>query len=103
NSSRVLEIECAGFKTIGGLLEMFIPAVLSNRPSAQESVFRKIIPSRYFKRHEYENGTGSCDELIERLSPYERILSVTDFISGMTDRYAVELYQRLSGIKLPVY
>lgn len=103
NSSRVLEIECAGFKTIGGLLDMFVPAVLSDAPSSQDAVFRKIIPARFYKRHEQENSNLSCDELISQLSPYERILSVTDFISGMTDRYAVELFQRLSGIKLPVY
>lgn len=102
-SSRVLEIECAGFRTIGGLLDMFIPAVLSERPTTQDSVYRKIIPPRFFKRFEMENCCNNCNELIEMLSPYERILSVTDFISGMTDRYAVELYQRLSGIKLPVY
>jgi dGTPase len=29
---------------------------------------------------------------------YLRILLVTDFISGMTDSYAKDLYQRLNGI-----
>jgi dGTPase len=32
---------------------------------------------------------------------YERVLRVTDFISGMTDSYAVSLYRKLRGISLP--
>ena len=28
---------------------------------------------------------------------YQRILACTDYVSGMTDRYCVELFQRLSG------
>jgi dGTPase len=30
-------------------------------------------------------------------SRYERLLMVTDFVAGMTDTYAVELYRRLRG------
>jgi len=41
------------------------------------------------------------DATIERLTKYQRLLCVTDSISGMTDGFAVELFQRLSGIKLP--
>jgi len=40
------------------------------------------------------------DAAIERLTKYQRLLCVTDSISGMTDGFAVELFQRLSGIKL---
>jgi dGTPase len=32
---------------------------------------------------------------------YEKLLSATDFVSGMTDSYAVTLYRRLRGIELP--
>jgi dGTPase len=28
---------------------------------------------------------------------YQRLLSVTDFVAGMTDSYAVETYRRLRG------
>jgi dGTPase len=35
------------------------------------------------------------------MTPYERLLAITDYVSGMTDRFAVQLYQRLSGIRLP--
>ncbi|MDA3900500.1 MAG: dNTP triphosphohydrolase [Spirochaetes bacterium] len=103
NSSRVLEIECAGFKTIGGLFDIFMNAVLEDSPGSQDAISRRMIPPQYFKRYENESATNDHNILIAELTPYERILSVTDYICGMTDRYAVELYQRLSGIKLPVY
>ena len=32
--------------------------------------------------------------------PYARLLSVMDFISGMTDSYAVSIYRKLKGITL---
>lgn len=103
NSSRVLEIESAGYRTIGGLLSLFIPAVLSKKPSAQDMVLRRLVPHRFFRRHEISCQSTEVNELLSTLPDYERILSITDYITGMTDRYAVECYQRLSGIKLPVY
>jgi dGTPase len=33
--------------------------------------------------------------------PYRRFLRVTDFIAGMTDSYAVDLYRKRPGIDLP--
>ncbi|WP_422880192.1 hypothetical protein [Methylomarinovum caldicuralii] len=35
------------------------------------------------------------------LSPYQHALLASDFIAGMTDSYAVELYQRIRGLALP--
>jgi len=37
-----------------------------------------------------------CEREEEKL--YLRLLLVTDFISGMTDSYAKDLYQRMNGI-----
>lgn len=31
------------------------------------------------------------------MSPYERLRMIVDFVSSMTDKYSVELYQILSG------
>jgi dGTPase len=35
------------------------------------------------------------------LAAYDRTLVATDYVSGMTDSFAVELYQRIRGISLP--
>ena len=37
---------------------------------------------------------------IEELSPYSKLRTIVDLISGMTDRYAVSMYQKLSGQRL---
>ncbi len=99
SSSSILETEYAGFKAIGALLNIFMPAVLSKNPDKQERLGRKLIPSIYYKRYEFSDKykSDSAEHLIEFLSPYQRMLTVTDYISGMTDRFAIELYRELTG------
>jgi dGTPase len=98
-SERVLQIESAGFKTLGGLLEMFAPAVVTDVPNKEEKKLRQLLPLEFLQRPGAPE--QDRDAAISRLSPYQRLLCVTDYISGMTDGFAVELFQRLSGIKLP--
>ncbi|WP_426753709.1 dGTP triphosphohydrolase [Myxococcus sp. Y35] len=108
-SERVLQIESAGFKTLGGLLDMFASAVVTDTPNREEKKLRQLLPLDLFQRPEHARDArpepASRDEAIgeavARLSKYQRLLCVTDYISGMTDGFAVELFQRLSGIKLP--
>lgn len=83
----VLQIESAGFEIIGGLLDKFVPALLSPE-SARSRAHKKlvqIVPRQY--------ASGATD--------YERLLGATDFISGMTDSSALTLFRRLNGIELP--
>lgn len=104
-SERVLQIESAGFKTLGGLLDMFASAVVTDSPNREERKLRQLLPMESFQRPEFAeldaHKPPGRDAAIERLSKYQRLLCVTDYISGMTDGFAVELFQRLSGIKLP--
>jgi dGTPase len=83
----VLQIESAGFEILGGLLGKFVPALLT--PEAERSrAHRKlvqIVPTQY--------ASGTTD--------YERLLGVTDYVSGMTDSFALTLFRRLNGIELP--
>jgi dGTPase len=37
----------------------------------------------------------------EAKTTYEKVLSVLDFVSGMTDVYALDLYQKITGQSLP--
>ncbi|HEY1406152.1 MAG TPA: dNTP triphosphohydrolase, partial [Spirochaetota bacterium] len=103
SAPRVMEIESAGFTAIRGLLNIFIPSITTDAPNRYQLMTRSIIPQSCLHRREKMIKTNSNEELIRNLSQYERILSITDYISGMTDRYIIELYQRLSGIKLPEY
>jgi dGTPase len=34
-------------------------------------------------------------------SPYEKVMCLFDFISGMTDPYALKLYRNIRGIEIP--
>ncbi|MBI3850303.1 MAG: dNTP triphosphohydrolase [Verrucomicrobia bacterium] len=98
---RVLQIELAGFKTLGGLLDIFWGAVVLNGTGKENEKLRQIFPrGMLFKDNKFSK--ESNEKVIDKLTRYERILALTDFVSGMTDRYAIEMYQRLSGIKLPL-
>lgn len=83
----VLHIEAAGFEVLGGLLDKIVPALIgtdSSRSSAEKKIL-EIIPEQFRKGKTH----------------YERLLHATDFVSGMTDSFAVTLYRRLRGIELP--
>jgi dGTPase len=105
NSDRVLEIECAGHEAITGLLRLFTAAVLSD-DTGQEKRLVDLIP---VSRFDLGLDTGLLPDeprkarraLLKALSPYQRMLVVTDYIVSMTDRAAVELYQKLKGMRLP--
>jgi dGTPase len=89
-----LEIETAGFEVLGGLLALFVAAVESaagERPmTTRERMLLKLLPPQFL-------GTQGLPDP----DPYVRFLSVADFVAGMTDSYAVNLYRKLKGIDLP--
>jgi dGTPase len=86
----VLEIELAGYEAIAGLLGHFVDAVVvdeKSRTKRQKTALSLLEARRV--------------PIDETLSRYERILRVTDYVSGMTDRYALATYRRISGGALP--
>lgn len=91
----VVEVGAAGFRVLAGLLEAFVGAVeevaeRGRRASAHGRMLLHLIPVQFV-------GPGR-----RPLSdPYQRVLGITDFVSGMTDRYAVTLYKKITGISLP--
>ncbi|MDR2187462.1 MAG: dNTP triphosphohydrolase [Azonexus sp.] len=89
-----LEIETAGFEVLGALLERFTSAVEAGagqgRLTTRERMLLKLLPAQ-FLGHE---GQPDAD-------PYVRLLQVADFVAGMTDSYAVDLYRKLRGFDLP--
>lgn len=109
----VLALELAGHKVITGLLDILVPAVLRKDCNYEdtkqyEGKIANIISSNYIyiakQDYNYESKDDPMDEKTrkwEELSDYEKIHLVVDFVSGMTDSYAMNLYQELMGIKLP--
>jgi dGTPase len=89
----VIEIELAGYEALGGLLQHFVPAAL---PS--DDTEAKKLPERERKARDLLIGR---DVQMQKPTLAERILRVTDYVSGMTDRHALETYRRVKGITLP--
>ena len=91
----VLETEAAGFEVIDGLLEAFLPASYvyhfdKKSSTAKEKNLVRLLPAEIFiGLPNDENAT------------YELIMSVIDYISGMTDTHAISLYRKIKGITLP--
>jgi dGTPase len=105
-NERVLLIEYAGYSTIGGLLDMFYAALCSPEDASRDEKLRRLLPldlvwRAYSKRGRTSSSITEFDINLSLMTPYEKLLTVTDYVSGMTDRFAVHLYQRLSGIHLP--
>jgi dGTPase len=88
----VVEREVAGYEVLGGLLDTFITAYNESTKSKKTPKNRAIInliPKRFFynEKNNYEL--------------YDRLLRIIDFVSGMTDSYAVSIYRKIKGISLP--
>lgn len=86
NHRSVLEIEMAGYKVIGGLLQEFIGAVMSPQRSKSGKVLQ-LMPEQFHIKQGDQHLYGN-------------IQSVVDYISGMTDLYAMDLYRKITGISI---
>jgi len=93
NHPSVVKIELAGYEVLTKLLETFIPAVLTTRPTHQQKKIRELIPPQFF--------SNSNPHKSEAPNDYHSAISILDYISGMTDLYAMELYKNIHGIELP--
>ncbi len=92
---RGVEIEAAGFAVLGGLLDDFVAAVSDVARRGKHATPR----SRKLLRLVPEQSLGPNRE--PDTSPYQRLLRMIDFVSGMTDTYAVSLFKKIRGISLP--
>ena len=82
----------AGYEALGGLLLHLVPAVVSP-PDV-----RTDLPKQRHKTLVLLAGRGVN---VSERGLYERILRVTDHVSGMTDRHALTTYRKLHGISVP--
>ena len=85
-SKSVLDIELGGYSIIETLMTKMVEAILH--------------PDRYYSKQllmrvssQYEIGAPDLET---------RIMAVLDFISGMTDVFALDFYQKINGTSLPI-
>ncbi len=84
-NNSVVDIELAGFKIIGTLLDLLTEAVMN-----PEKKYSQLLINRISDQYD-----------VSASSTYGKIQAVIDYISGMTDVYAVDLYRKINGNKLP--
>jgi dGTPase len=84
----VMQVEIAGFNVMSELLQLFIPALLKQKRLHKDEKVLRLFP---FQFTEFQTTS----------SPYEKVMSALDYLSGMTDEYATEIYRRLKGITIP--
>ena len=86
NSKVVLDTELAGYKIIETLMQTFIGAVTRPEQFHSQQLLH-LVSSQY---------DIDADDL------ETRVMAVVDYICGMTDVYALELYQKINGLSLPI-
>ena len=84
-SRDVLDIELAGFHVISTLLELMVDAVCS-----PEKAYSQLLINRVSSQYDINSDTL-----------YGKLQAVLDYISGMTDVYALDLYRKIKGNSLP--
>ena len=98
DNKKIMQTELAGWEVLYGLLSIFIPACISSnfksKGNNKEARLYKLISSSF--RYLYEN-YNKDDTICDK---YKKIQLVVDFIAGMTDSFALDLFQKLKGIKL---
>ena len=84
-SRDVLDIELAGFRIINTLIELMIDAV-----SHPDNAYSRLLIDRVSEQYDLHAPTL-----------YGKIQAVFDYLSGMTDVFALDLYRKINGNSLP--
>lgn len=85
-SKPVLDVELSGFRIMETLMEVMTEAAVN--------------PSRFYSRQLISRVSSQYD--IDAPDLETRLMAVIDYISGMTDVYALDIYQKINGISLPI-
>ena len=85
-SKVVLDVELSGYKIMETLMLQMTEAIMH--------------PERYYSQQLI--GRVSSQYAIQSPDLETRVMAVIDYISGMTDVYALDVYQKINGISLPI-
>ena len=85
-SKPVLDVELSGYHIMETLMHDLIGAA--------------VHPEKYHSKQLIHRFSSQYDIYSDDLET--RIMAVIDYISGMTDIYALDIYQKINGISLPI-
>ena len=86
HSKDVVDIELAGYKIIRTLIELFTEAAMN-----PDRAYSELLLNRVSSQYDVD-----CPDT------YTRIMAVLDFVSGMTDVYALDLFRKINGESIPI-
>ena len=86
NSKPVLDVELSGYKIMETLMETLTEAAVNPEKFHSEQLRKRF-------SNQYDINSDDFQT---------RIMAVIDFISGMTDVFALDIYQKIQGISLPI-
>lgn len=81
----VIQVELAGYKVLSEILDIFITALLIQKKSPLQNKTLLLLPDQFKK---------------PGINYYEQVLNILDFVAGMTDGYAMEMYRNFKGIEI---
>jgi dGTPase len=84
-ANEVLDIELAGYHIFSSLIDILIEAVMNPSKS-----YSKLLLNRIPEQYDTHSATT-----------YGKIQCVLDYVSGMTDVYALDVYRKITGMGLP--
>jgi dGTPase len=90
NHRSVIEVELAAFNVLSELLELFVFPKLKTKLNHIEEKTMSLIPPQFIPAN-------------KNASPYQHIIRIVDFIAGMTDGFATELYRKSKGIEIAAH
>lgn len=85
SSKDVVDIELAGYRIISTLIDLFTTAAMN-----PDKAYSKLLLNRVSSQYE-----------VHSTDIYTRIMAVLDFVSGMTDVFALDLYRKINGESIP--
>ena len=85
-SRPVLDVELSGYKIMATLMQQMTEAVMH--------------PDRYYSQQLIDRVSSQYDINADQLET--RLMAVIDYIAGMTDVFALDVYQKINGISLPI-
>ena len=85
-SKDVVDIELAGHKVISTLIDLFTTAAMN-----PDKAYSKLLLHRVSSQYE-----------VTSEDTFTRIMAVLDFVSGMTDVFALDLFRKINGESIPI-
>lgn len=86
----ILELEVFGDRVVQSLLDRFVPACLSS-----SRTFRHTLDGKLYAL--VSPSMRALQETYTRMTPYDCLQLAVDHVCGMTDTYAVAVFEKLNG------